>query len=111
MVRFRRKHGVLPWKESTSDMFSIETTLDQSIQALNLASAKAARDGDSENLTAAAHGWMRLTETIHTISLVAKQEQEKADGMPDPAATGFGFRAPEYPAPLGINEDEPLAER
>ncbi len=113
MVRFRRKKSVVEWEDTADDMFSIETTLEASIQALNLASTKAALDGDAENLTAAAHGWMRLTETIHTISQVVKAEREEAElnNGGSPQQTGFGFRAPEHPEPAKIDEDEPLAGR
>ena len=89
MVRRKHPQDVVGWRRTGAEYLSLSDTLSQAVQALEMASELAVSRGSSEDLTGAAHGWMRMSETIHGInSTFAAQEPQRP-------VQSFGFRAPE----------------
>lgn len=107
---FKRRKSVIPWSRTQEEYAGIETSLTQAIQALEIASELALKRNSSEDLTGAAHGWMRMTETIHGLNNTAREiaENESHDRRSEPPAEGVGFRAA---AQKTIDGDDPILDK
>lgn len=66
-----RRRKVVRW-DDVGDTVSIEASIQQATQALDLAGAFATRTKNSEDLTSISHGWMRMVETLAGLSAQAE---------------------------------------
>mgnify|MGYP003295976744 CR=1 FL=1 len=64
--------------DDVGDTVSIESSIQQATQALDMAGKHAARKGNSEALTNVSHGWMRMVETLAGLSAQADAREEMA---------------------------------
>lgn len=70
-----------PW-DDVGDTVSIEASIQQATQALDMAGRHAARKGSSEELTNVSHGWMRMVETLAGLSAQAEAREDSLPAAP-----------------------------
>jgi hypothetical protein len=93
-----------PW-DDVGETVSIEASIQQATQALDMASRHAARRGSSEELTNVSHGWMRMVETLAGLS--AQAEARENDAPPAPTQMGFvGARDLDETSETHVAKDE-----